>query len=548
MRAAIDNLLEIYVLSRDELLNEVLNGKGIGTKVFANTLLRSLQKQIKKLKKASSEYIKAEIPKAYRKALKELYSEYANALRMEKPNLFATIHTEAIETAAREMQYQISSGLEQAGRRAQRYINIAKDEALRTEGLKATGVKFGSGQTLEAMKESLKSSLSGQGFLSVQYGSGPNAYQVGLDSYVNMVARTTTKEVGNLARVNGLIETGHDLVKMTEHYPTCSLCATLQGRVYSISGKDKRFPPLSKAFTNGYKTVHPNCRHIVTPWIESLQSPEEIKEASAFSSRPFEDSRDKKEIDLYNSQQAKSREYRETLGAYERYKSRLGSEAPQTHKEFVKVKNDPEQWKQLQRKYAVKPIKDAISVEHPDLKLGDFEVIKGIDTRKDVEEFLTSRSAQERGYFTDFASFQKFKYNTGDHTYKLFSGYSRAVDLGDILPLINFETYEQVASEVEKELIGLVTSDGMKITDYKTHFIDRIIGQHHAGDPGIPGLRKGVSIEDAKDALLNSIMTPLHRTDDKGRSSKKYESEVCVVTLNDLGELIQTNPKRRKGE
>ena len=402
MRAAIDNLMEIYVLSRDELLNEVLNGRAVGTKVFANTLLRSLQKQIKKLKKASDEYIKAEIPKAYRKALKELYSEYANALRMQKPNLFAMIHTEAIETAALEMQYQISSGIEQAGRRAQRYIDAAKDEVLRQEGLRSTGVKFGSGQTVEMMKESLKKSLSDKGFLTVQYGSGPKAYQVGLDSYARMVARTTTKEVGNLARINGLIETGHDLVKMTEHYPTCGLCATLQGRVYSISGKDKRFPPLSSAFPSGYKTVHPNCRHIVTPWIESLQSPEEIKEAIAFSNRPFDDSRDKKEIDLYNSQQAKSREYRETLGQYERYKNQLGKFAPDSLKSFRSIKNeDGKRWRVLQAQYKGMGYYNKALANEPDLTKQILSVSKklkfdavGLDSRIKTKESYLGKIAK----------------------------------------------------------------------------------------------------------------------------------------------------------
>ena len=50
------------------------------------------------------------------------------------------------------------------------------------------------------------------------YGTGKRAYQVGLDSYAAMVARSTTREAGNLARENQLTENGYDLMMMTEHY------------------------------------------------------------------------------------------------------------------------------------------------------------------------------------------------------------------------------------------------------------------------------------------------------------------------------------------
>ena len=60
-------------------------------------------------------------------------------------------------------------------------------------------------------------------------------------------------------------------VTIPTHFPTCELCAPYQGRIYSISGKDERFPRLfDTAFAGGYANIHPNCQHVVTPYIEAF--------------------------------------------------------------------------------------------------------------------------------------------------------------------------------------------------------------------------------------------------------------------------------------
>jgi|GEM_PF-1730772 len=142
---------------------------------------------------------------------------------------------------------------------------------------------------------------------------------------------------------------------MTTHYPTCEICAPLQGRVYSISGKDKRFPPLSQAFKNGYHNVHPNCRHSVHAWIEDLQDPEELQQALDDGGKPFEDLRPEEEKKLYNEQQSQNRRARDDRRQYERYKERLGEDAPKTFSAFRRMKKaGGERWEDLQYYYRYK--------------------------------------------------------------------------------------------------------------------------------------------------------------------------------------------------
>lgn len=378
-QAELENLIKIFHSARDQLLETIIKSNGVGTKVYANTVLKQLEKQLKRMEKHSAFYVRSVIPQEYQAALDELYGYFnKNNLLMKPPQAFASLHNDAVHSIAREMQYQIGQGLEQAGRQVIRYVNDARDNVLRQAGLELTGEKLASGGTVQQMRNNLIERLQSEGFMMVQYGEGKNARQVGVDSYASMVARSTTREAGNLARENQLVANGYDLVEMTEHYPTCGICATLQGRVYSISGKDKRFPPLSRAFSSGYRNIHPNCRHSVAPWIESMHTAHEISKAIDKSNRPFEDLRPEEEKALYNKQQVQNRQMRQDKYQYERYKARLGEDAPKSFHAFRKMKKaGGEKWAITQLDYR----RRNELVNHPELALPNADKVTAADVK-----------------------------------------------------------------------------------------------------------------------------------------------------------------------
>lgn len=352
-RTALDDLIDIYREAQLALIKIIIGKTGAGTKTYYNSILKQTEALLNRLSAQTGRYINTEIPKAYKKALEETYAYFQkNGLQMNRPEMFAQIHSDAVSELAAEMQHHINEGISQAGRRVMRYADTARDNALRQNGLRASAVKIASGQTVRDMQKYLTQALSEDGFLTVQYGSGKYAYQVGLDSYAGLVARSTTREAGNLAREKQLTANGYDLVIITKHSPTCELCARVQGRVFSISGKDKRFPPLSEAFPSGYRNVHPNCRCVAVPWIEELQSPEELRAAIAKGSQPLKDERSAKEKALYTKEQAERRQLRADRLQFERYKARLGDDAPQTFSSFHRIKNeDGDRWESLQKEY-----------------------------------------------------------------------------------------------------------------------------------------------------------------------------------------------------
>lgn len=355
-KSQLDVLIEIYREAQARLAEIVTGNYGAGTRTYYNSVLKQLERLMKQLEAETGQYISTEIPRQYKKALDDTYAYFKrNNLQMKRPDMFSHIHSDAVSELANEMRYHINQGISIAGRRVMRYLDTAKDNALRQAGLRSAALKAAAGQTVADMQKDLMQRLANDGFLTVQYGTGKRAYQVGLDSYAAMVARSTTREAGNLARENQLAENGYDLMMMTEHYPTCEACAVLQGRVYSISGRDKRFPPLSRAFPSGYRNVHPNCRHVMTYWIEEMQSPEEIRAALARSNAPFTDNRSDEEIALYSKQQANSRRMRADRSQFERYRQRLGEDAPKSFHTFRRIKNaDGQKWKEMQSLYRSK--------------------------------------------------------------------------------------------------------------------------------------------------------------------------------------------------
>ncbi len=88
--------------------------------------------------------------------------------------------------------------------------------------------------------------------------------------------------------IHQALREGIDLVECDIVSPTCDTCALYQGRVYSISGKDSRYPSLYKtAFKSGYSIIHPNCRHSWSPYHEELYSDEQKRDMMDQSNRSW---------------------------------------------------------------------------------------------------------------------------------------------------------------------------------------------------------------------------------------------------------------------
>lgn len=181
-------------------------------------------------------------------------------------------------------------------------------------------------KNLNAFSAAVKERLEAENILKIVYKNGA---EIPLDKYANMLARSSRSETVNIAGIERGAAAGTDLVKCATIFPTCALCAEFQGRVYSVSGNDKRFPALfDTALKHGYMLIHPNCRHEFIPYFEELQPPGALRKDIERSSRPFKDSREAKEREAYTKWQEQNRRRNGELKEYTDLKAKLGDEMP----------------------------------------------------------------------------------------------------------------------------------------------------------------------------------------------------------------------------
>lgn len=448
------NLIRLYKKAREKLYRLIVDTDSVGLKKYYNTILQQVNKELKKLQKATDSFIAAELPKAYREELESIYAKFEKqGLYMSRSYMFAQLHRDAVYEAAREMQYQIADGLARVGRQIQRYLDTARDEALRAAGMEEAGNMFASGRTPPDMRQALIQKLQNEGFLTVQYGDQPGGYQVRLDAYASMVARSTTRELTNTAQLNTAEQWGYDLVFVPEHYPTCELCAPLQGRVFSVSGKDKRFPYLYDlpGFRDGYRNFHPNCRHVIVVTAESMWTPEQREKYLADAGKPLNiDTRSEQERELYNEQQRKNRQARQTLYQYERYKAVLGKDAPKSLAAFKRLKkSDGENWKFMQLDYR----RRSALLRDPSLAL------PCVDTATAADEKFT-------GYL----------FNPDNH-----DGYSKGASFTSRLGY-DINNWEELRGEILQQA-KLYSATKQKTDEYGTRYEQRMILYGRKGKP-----------------------------------------------------------------
>ena len=172
-----------------------------------------------------------------------------------------------------------------------------------------------------------------------------------LHTYGSMVLRTASRQAEVLAVLTQDPE--QDLYLISAHGSTCPLCAPLEGRVYSRSGRDPDFPSLAAAFgkmdpagpdtlDNSWLNIHPNCLHQLIRWTPMGRSEEEIrkiKEFSSFEKNPVtRDPRTQKQVEAYRQKERDRARWLRDYRQWEKYRETLGDRVPGTFETFRRHK------------------------------------------------------------------------------------------------------------------------------------------------------------------------------------------------------------------
>jgi len=292
----------------------------------AREALNSSLHTLNEMSDYNKQWIEQNIPAEYKKGWDQAFQSnlYATPTGLGGgygERTFAQMHREAIEQLAYGMKDTTDLALAQVGRQvADHYRNVGMSEALRRQF---------TGETIRQTTKRMRGRLEGLGLTTFGDAAGR---QWGLDSYCTMVARTTTREAttqGTLLRAQRM---GYKRIALSEHYPTCPLCAPLQGRVYTTDPRDQEYPQ----WMPDYCPVHPNCLHTIYVYIERYD-PNRLG-TKAKANRAWTNNQTAAQNAHYKSMQAANMKRRNLQNQYSRYLSRLGQDKVGTIQGFARSK------------------------------------------------------------------------------------------------------------------------------------------------------------------------------------------------------------------
>lgn len=349
-------LIETYQKAQKKLVEIIKRKQAYGSATaYERSLLRQIQKELKKLKKSSKALVEQLVKENYKTGLQSLIDDLLKDNTAPRLfNMFSGLNTSQIELITQNANIDLNKSINIVGRRMQ--------DAVREAGIEATAEKLTTGQTIREMQKNLEKKLEQQNLTAVEYANGT---KMPIEKYAETVARSTTAETQNKAKVIQGQDWGYDLVRFTEHSPTCEVCSMYQGRVYALTkeaangkykgskGQALHFPYLyDTALISGYSTIHPNCRHRLSVLPAGAYTAAEMEEFSRKSMQPFEDIRSDQERKAYAQEQAVKRKRNESRKQYEKIKTALPNDAPKTFAAFVKMKSaKSERYKELLKDY-----------------------------------------------------------------------------------------------------------------------------------------------------------------------------------------------------
>jgi hypothetical protein len=157
---------------------------------------------------------------------------------------------EAVRALATAAEFRLTDAIRTVGR--------SVDDVFRRAALEEVTFGVAAAEATEATAERLRRTLVEEGVTAFTDRSGR---RWPLDSYAEMVARTTTREAMTVGTADRLMAAGIDLVTFSDHgASSCPVCRPYQGRTYSLTGATPSYTRLPAP-----PPVHPRCRHVIYP-------------------------------------------------------------------------------------------------------------------------------------------------------------------------------------------------------------------------------------------------------------------------------------------
>lgn len=512
------------------------------------------QKDIEKAIKKTLGLSQKELDKLFSDAIernKEYYSEVLTKARMLKASASLPINEKEIEAITRQTLGELTNITQSLGFAirdkgeiifspiANVYQKVLDDAELE--------VWSGAIDYNTAIKNAVKR-LADSGLQTVDYASGWHnradvAARRAIMTGITQVSRQYSEDMAEELDTPYREVTAHVGARDKPGSSPWSDHKAWQGKIYSIRNGDK-YPSIYEKCGLGYVDglTGANCRHLYYPFLDGVSertwTDEQLKNID-----PAPITYQGKEYNAYEATQ-KQRQIETAIRKAQReviaYKE-AGLEVDYTDAS-VRLRRLNDEYKRFSKTAGLREQRERANV----LRFTKEEATKSAGRAQDYHSYRLKSIGAEKTELKRVAKYYDAKYNNSPE-YRLLKVYERDVEAGWISPNASFERYVEVYNDIQQNIVGKVTSNGILITGQREHFIQRVLGtgidpKKYKEDHRIIR-RSGVELEDIKDALFSPEEVGNIKTRLDGKRSVKLYGKKCAVSINpDTGELVQVNP------
>lgn len=373
--------------------------------------------------------------------------------------------------------------------------------------------------------------LASTGLEAVRY---PSGHVDTLEVAVRRAVVTGVNQSACRLQMERCKEVKCDLVEVTAHVGARPSHAQWQGKIYSISGKHPKYPPLSETgYGTGAGLGGWNCRHNMFPFWEGISEPQYTSQRLAELDAKNIEYKGKQysRYEINQMQRSRERRVRRWKRQYAMEEA-AGLDSTQTAVWLKKARVDLEHFT---RDTGGRVDSARVGVHG----FGRSQAVKATNSAIWQHSAWMKSIGVENSELSSLAKYYEEKYNESPD-YQLFARYSRSVQNGMISPLAGFDNYVKSYRRIQSELVGKETVNGIRVTGQSIHFMERVLGTKE--DPKNKRPRSGVEVDEIVACVTAGKLRRVKK-DSEGRMSQLFYSESCAVSINpESGILVQCNP------
>lgn len=248
----INGLIDLYHQAYKDLSRELITATEAGKIQKVRTMAR-IRVILGELGDNVGEWVSKEIPQYYQDGANHALQDMRK-LGIAVDSGATVIDREAIAALVDEVNLAFAEGITTVGRSAERTLSNALKQQLQftiADG-KLTG------EALRTITASVKAELQERGLAALVDRGGR---EWTLDRYAEMLVRTKAVEARNQGMAYRMLQSGYDLVQVSNHGSDHPSCAFWEGKILSLTGRTPGYPTVAQATEAGL--FHPNCQHAI---------------------------------------------------------------------------------------------------------------------------------------------------------------------------------------------------------------------------------------------------------------------------------------------